>query len=51
LLDELRALAVTHRDDAAVRQQLAIGLFNSLVYAKTEDDLARATRCSTNCAR
>jgi hypothetical protein len=41
LLDELRALARAYADDAAVRQQLARGLFNTLIDAKAEDDLAR----------
>ena len=41
LLDELRALACVYADDAAVRQQLARGLFNTLIDAKAEDDLAR----------
>ena len=41
LLDELRALATAHPEEAAVRQQLAGGLLNALNDAKAEDDLAR----------
>ena len=37
----MRALAAAHADDAAVREQLAKGLFNTLTDAKAEDDLAR----------
>jgi hypothetical protein len=41
LLDELRALARTYPDDAAVREQLARALFKTLNDVKAEDDLAR----------
>jgi hypothetical protein len=41
LLDELRALARTYPDDAAVREGLARGLLKTLTDAKAEDDLAR----------
>jgi predicted ATPase len=41
LLEELRALARAFSDDAAVREQLTRGLFNTRIDAKAEDDLAR----------
>ena len=41
LLDELRPLAKAHPEDAAVREQLARGLYNTLNHAKDEQDLAR----------
>ena len=41
MLDELRVLARTFPDDAAVRERLAGGLLNTLNDAKAEDDLAR----------
>jgi len=41
LLDELRALARTRPNDAAVRERLAKGLHNIQVNTKVEDDLAR----------
>jgi hypothetical protein len=34
-------LPAPYPDDAAVRERLAGGLFNTLIYAKAEDDLAR----------
>jgi hypothetical protein len=42
LLDEIARAGPLLSDDAGVRQQLTMGLFNSRVYAKTEDDLARS---------
>ena len=41
LLQELRALAQAHPEDGAVREILAKGLFNTLNYAKAENDLSR----------
>ncbi|MGZ9111621.1 MAG: hypothetical protein ACXW3X_11180 [Rhodoplanes sp.] len=41
LLDELRALARAHPDNAAVRENLAIGLFNAFHHAKAKNDLVR----------
>jgi len=41
LLEELRRLHAAYREDAAVREQLAIGLFNALVHAKQEEALER----------
>ncbi len=41
LLGDLAALARDHAEDAAVREPLARGLFNTLNAAKAEDDLAR----------
>jgi hypothetical protein len=41
LLEELRALAGAHPQDAAVREPLAMGLRNTVIDAKAEDDLAR----------
>jgi hypothetical protein len=41
LFDELRALARSYPDDAAVRQYLAWGTFNALLKIKAEDDLVR----------
>ena len=41
LLDELRALARDHADDAAVREWLAKGLVLALNHAEAEGDLPR----------
>jgi hypothetical protein len=41
LLDELRALAAAHPEDAAVCELLARGLYNTLSDAKAKGDLAR----------
>jgi hypothetical protein len=41
LLGELRALREGHPDDAAVREQLAMGLVHKWFYADAEDDVER----------
>jgi hypothetical protein len=41
LLEELRALAIAHPEDAYVREELAYGLANTLVQTAKEQDLRR----------
>ena len=41
LLQELRSLAQAHPTETVVREQLAKGLFNTLIDAKEENDLKR----------